>query len=82
LGERRALAEDDCSKWTPREMLQWLLREMDGGHFKADGMMVCYFSREGGGTTTGMRRAKSTVMEAVAMVEMAKHDLLSLVSQP
>jgi len=76
LGERRALLEDDCTKWTPREMLVWMLREIDNGNFSPDGIVVCFFQKEGAGTRTGMRRCKTTVMEAVAMVEIAKYDLL------
>jgi hypothetical protein len=76
LGERRALAEDDCTKWTPRELLIWMLREMDSGNFSPDGIVVCFCKKENEGTRTGMRRSRTTVMEAVAMVEIAKHDLL------
>lgn len=76
LGEHRAVTEDDCTKWTPREMLLSLVREIDGGVIAPDGMLVCFFTKEGAYTRTGMRRSKSTIMEAVAMVEIAKHDLL------
>jgi hypothetical protein len=70
------LRDGDCSMWTPRDLLTAMLREMDAGLFPADGIVVCYFRRENGSTMTGMKRSKTTVMEAVAMVEMAKHDLL------
>lgn len=76
LGEHRALAENDCDKWSPREMLEWMLREMDNGSFNPAGIVVSFFYRVDGNTVTGMRRSKVTVMEAVAMCEMAKHDLL------
>lgn len=76
LGEHRTLAENDCSIWTPRELLVFLLREIDNGRWKPDGLVVCYFQRDETGTVTGMRRSKATLMEAVAMVELAKHDLL------
>jgi hypothetical protein len=71
LGERRHAMSGDCNDWTPRE----LLRAM--GNIDADGIVVIYFKREGGGTITGMQRSKTTIMEAVAMIEMAKYDLLS-----
>ena len=79
LGERRALAEDDCSKWTPRELLAAMLRDIDNGRIHPDGIVVCFFQHEGEGTRTGMRRSKATVMQSVAMIEMAKHDLLAAV---
>jgi len=77
LGERRALGGDDCDQWTPREMLVHLLREIDSGHFKPDGLMLCFFRNHDSAVLTGMRRSRMTQMEAVAMIEMAKHDLLN-----
>lgn len=74
LGERRMLAEDDCNLWSPKELLRALLRDIETTPM--DGIVVCYFRRETIGTITGMKRSKTTVMEAVAMVEMAKYDLL------
>jgi hypothetical protein len=74
LGERRAIRDDDCTKWTPKELLTAMLRDLDS--LKPDGIVVCYFKRGDPGTITGMRRSNTTVMEAVAMIEMAKYDLL------
>jgi hypothetical protein len=74
LGERRALRDDDCTKWTPKELLSAMLRDIDT--LKPEGIVVCYFRRDDAGTITGMRRSNTTVMEAVAMIEMAKYDLL------
>lgn len=76
LGERRALRDDDCTKWTPSELLQSMLRDIE--KIKADGILVCYFRRSVDGTITGMRRSNTTIMEAVAMIEMAKYDLLKV----
>jgi hypothetical protein len=76
IGERRALSEDDCSMWTPRELLVQMLRQIDEGSFSPDGIVVCYFWKKDDGTVTGMKRSKTTVMQAVAMIEMAKYYLL------
>jgi hypothetical protein len=76
LGERRALNEDNCSRWTPRELLMHLLREMDSGKFNPDALVVCYLKVEDAGTRTGMRRAKASVMQTIALLEVEKHDLL------
>lgn len=59
-------------------MLVWMLREMDAGKFAPVGMVVSYFWKDGDDTVTGMKRSKTTVMEAVAMTEMAKYDLLRI----
>jgi len=78
IGERRALTGDDCHRWTPRELLLNMLRGIDDGTLVPEGIVVCYFCHEGEEVRTGMRRSKTTVMEAVAMIEIAKTDLLRL----
>ncbi len=77
LGEHRALTEHDCSLWSPRELLVALLRDLDKGEFTPTGLVVCYFTRRDDGfVVNGMQRSRATTMETVAMIEMAKHDLL------
>jgi hypothetical protein len=76
LGERRMLKDSDCNLWSPKELLRALLRDMET--IPMDGIVVCYFRREDNGTITGMKRSKTTIMEAVAMIEMAKYDLLRI----
>jgi hypothetical protein len=76
LNEHRALAQDDCSLWTPRELLAALIREMDSGKLSADGMVVCYCRKDGTMQMTNMKRAKLTTMEVVGLMEIVKHDLL------
>jgi hypothetical protein len=78
IGEHRSITEQDCSLWTPREMLVKLLRDIDTGAWNPEGIVLSYFYKDGEGTRTGMWRAKVTVMQAVACVEMAKHDLLGI----
>lgn len=76
LGERRMLKGNDCALWSPQELLRALLRDIETT--PVDGIVVCYFRRTDSGAITGMRRSKTTIMEAVAMIEMAKHDLLQV----
>jgi hypothetical protein len=76
LGERRALAEDDATKWSARELLVHMLREHDNGSCQLDGVVVCFLKREGEFTRTGIRRSKISVLETVGLLEVAKHDLL------
>jgi hypothetical protein len=76
LGERRMQKADDCRLWTPKELLEALLRDFEEN--PVEGLVVCYFRRVEGSTLTGMRRSKVTLMEAVAMIEMAKFDLLRI----
>lgn len=41
VGEVRAERDGDCSKWTPREMLLAMLRDIDEGA-DIDAMIICY----------------------------------------
>lgn len=76
LAERRG--QGDCDNWSPRDLLIYMLRRIDNGELIPTGIVVSYFrSDPDGRTLTGMKRSKCTVMQAVAMCEMAKHDLLS-----
>jgi hypothetical protein len=76
LSERRALDGDDCMAWSPRDLLVYFLRRIDSGEFVPDAITVCYSKHFDGQTLTGMKRSQCTVMESVAMCEMAKYDLL------
>ena len=42
LAERRADGDADASKWSPRDVLISLLREMDRGDISPDEIVVCY----------------------------------------
>jgi len=76
IGERRAIAEDDCDKWTARELLVHMLREHDNGTTPLEGVVVCFLKREGAFTRTGVRRAKITLLETVGLLDVCKYDLL------
>ncbi len=76
LGERRG--KEDVSKLSPRDLLVSMLREIDNGELNLEGVVLCYFWTEGEGTVTGLKRAQATIMQAVAMVEIAKYDLLKV----
>lgn len=54
LGERRAEREMDCSKWSPRDLLISMLREIDSGEIQPDAMIVAYRLPEGGGNFLNM----------------------------
>lgn len=79
LGELRAFKEGDYSKWTPRELLVFALREVDSGNSQIDGAILVYFCKQGRGTMTGMRRANVDLLEALGLLEAVKHDLLTAV---
>ncbi len=76
LAERRMRESDDCTKWTPRDVLLHFLRDIDNGSLVPDGLIVLYLKHVEGNTLTGMRRSRVAVLEAVGMCESAKHDLL------
>jgi hypothetical protein len=76
VGERRGA--EDINQMAPRDLLISILRKIDNKEMNIEGLVVSYFWRENGGVVTGMKRAKASMMEAIAMVEMAKYDLLSV----
>lgn len=77
LAERRGL--EDCQRWAPRDVLIHMLRQIDSGEWVPDGIVICWVRHEDDDhTATGLRRSKCTVLEAVGMIEAAKHDLLSV----
>ena len=69
-------AQDNCNLWTPRELLIHYLRRIDNGEFVPDALLIMHVQHRDNSTLTGMKRSKCTVMEAVALCEIAKHDLL------
>lgn len=42
LAEVRSEKDEDCTLWTPRDVLISLLREIDSGELKTDAMIVSY----------------------------------------
>jgi hypothetical protein len=69
--------QDDCTKWSPRELLIYYLRRIDSGEFLPDSIIVLHLKHENSAVLCGMKRSKCTVMDAVALCEIAKSDLIS-----
>jgi hypothetical protein len=42
IGEIRAAKENDGSKWTPRDALVTMLRQIDSGEIAPDGLVICW----------------------------------------
>lgn len=80
LGPRRAIAQDDCRGWTPRELLVYLLTRIDNDPtFVPTAILVCYLQKCPESTMTGLRRSQASLLETIGMIETAKHDLLEQV---
>lgn len=80
LGPRRAIAQDDCRGWTPRELLTHLISMIDSdSEFNPASILVCYTQKFAEGTVTGLKRSQASLLETIGMIETAKHDLLEQV---
>jgi hypothetical protein len=79
LGPRRIVEQDDCRAWTPRELLQHMLKLLDAGELPVDSIVVVFTRVTPEGTLTGMRRSQASLLQTIGMLETAKHDLLEMV---
>lgn len=81
LAEHRAFKDGDCTKWTPRDLLVHMLREMDAGRLKVGGMLVLWHEDVPDDEdlfASKLRRANLGTRQSVAMLEIAKFDLLKI----
>ena len=76
IAEHKALEEGDCQLWTPRDLLLYYLRRIDGGE-TFDGLMVVYIKKGDVSTATGAHRAQVKLLEALGALEAAKYDMLA-----
>ena len=74
VGEARARKERDASKWTPRDALVSLLRDIDNG-MVIDGLVMFYHRPED--NETFFSAATKTKREALGLVELGKHYMLN-----
>lgn len=75
LAERRALGTDDCTKWTPRDLLLHFLKRIDEGE-NFYGMQVVYVKRDEGGSCTGSLRAQMNFLESIGALDVARWQLI------
>ena len=80
LSEIAADKADDCRKWTPRDLLISLLRQIDAGEIEPSSMLVCYeaMNEDDEGdqfiALSGMRRTHAIGMLTTAAAVMATSD--------
>jgi len=75
IAEKKALDQDDCTQWEPRDLLLHFLRRIDSGE-SFDGMIVTYVKKSETGSCTGMLRAKLKFLECIGALEAVKSDLI------
>ena len=69
ISERRAEQEHDASKWTPRDILINLLREIDRGNISPDALVCVYrFTDEDGGKCARYAQSSSDVDAALGLL--------------
>ncbi|MBB6167130.1 hypothetical protein [Chelatococcus composti] len=68
IGEIRASRELDGSKWTPRDVLVSLLREIDAGERQVDTIFVAFAN----GDEVGYRQSSPGAVRTVGVIEHAK----------
>jgi hypothetical protein len=77
ITELRADRECDGSKWTPRDALISVLRDIDSGKAKVDTVFIAYREMDGDKCFSRFTTAfPDTVHTALGVVEMAKAKVL------
>lgn len=72
IGELRADKEGDMSKWTPRDVLVSLLRDIDSGVVDPFELVVCFrYKRDGNGFSDHLKSGTSAVA-LVGLLDMVK----------
>jgi hypothetical protein len=78
IAELRSAADDDCNKWTPRDLLVNLLRRIDRGEIDPKILTIVYEIRhEERGSLCVSRHAGGRLYERVGLLSAAIQDLLS-----
>lgn len=78
IAEKRSEIENDNSFWKPRDLLVQLLRQIDNGEINPTGMVVIYDQHREKMFCSALRRANVTTAQTVALIEIAKFDLLNV----
>lgn len=75
IGEARSEKERDASKWTVRDLLVSMLRDIDNGIAKPSKAILVYMTDDGKETRYLVSSDKSTTI--IGMMEQAKYALLT-----
>lgn len=77
IGEIRSTLEHDGSKWSPRDVLIELLRDMDAGKIAVAGIFVAWGEKgDNGSVSTHFAAASPNRWEALGLLECAKAKFL------
>lgn len=75
IGEIRAAKEEDCSKWTPRDALVSVLRDIDSGKVNCKALVVCYTIETEKGSNTVYAASSPDAITALGMLSRVTHIL-------
>lgn len=77
IGEIRSERERDAAKWTPRDALVSLLREIDSGEVKSTAVVVLMrVEYDDGSTAVRYVVATPSGDTTLALIEKAKHQII------
>lgn len=78
LTEARADREGDMTKWTPRDVLIALLRQIDSGEVDVKTLIICYrHANEEGDWFTSNLKSAPDMINALGVIEAAKAKILA-----
>lgn len=69
ITELRAEKEEDASKWTPRDALISVLRDIDSGETSPDALVICYHEKLEGGHKTSYVSATPNLVIALGLMD-------------
>lgn len=78
IGELKSSRHDDCRMITERELLVEILRGIDRGEIKPDGLMIIWQTKREGNFMAKARRSNLTVLESCGIMEVVKYDILAV----
>lgn len=71
ITELRAEKEADASKWTPRDALISVLRDIDNGTASPDALVICYHEKIEDGHKTSYTSATPSLVVALGLMDRA-----------
>jgi hypothetical protein len=74
ISEMRARKSGDAIDWTPRDVLLWLLRNLDSGEIEPPRQLIVVMEHANGGV--GYAAATKDTLSRLGIMDIAKHAML------
>lgn len=75
--ERRSDEDGNAAKWTPRDALIAVLRDLDGGVIDPDALVICYRHKTGPGKTSShYANSSPDVHTTLGLLAFAQHKII------